>query len=233
MSGHWTTQTTSYLFLSHCPSKTPPITNHIKNKKKHTHTDSKYVTCGSAIKLHHTEKSKNYYLASEGQRINGRGSSGQQLVTADPNRSEMTSLWIVSEGHNQTPCTIGKKIPYGTKIRFTHVQTKNNLHSHNMRSPISNQQEVSGFGEDGIGDSGDDWMIQPKKGTKDHYWKIGELVYVKHADTGVYLGSTDQAKFSMNNCGRNCPVMDHLEVFGRKSADTFGYWKTETGIFLS
>ncbi len=104
-----------------------------------------------------------------------------------------------------------------------------------MRSPISNQQEVSAFGEDGVGDTGDDWTVQPKKssGSNDQYWKVGELVYLKHADTGMYLGSTEQAKFTMNNCGRNCPVMNHLEVFGRSSPDSFTYWKSETGIYLS
>jgi dolichyl-phosphate-mannose--protein O-mannosyl transferase len=144
----------------------------------------------------------------------------------------MQSLWFVKEGHGQKPCATGSKIAYGTRFRLTHVETGSNLHSHGMRSPLSNQQEVTGFGEGGEGDRSDDWMVQPKRNSKDVYWRIGDDVFLKHAETNMYLGSTEQAKFTMNNCGRNCPVMNHLEVFGRKNADTFGYWKTETGIYL-
>ena len=35
-----------------------------------------------------------------------------------------------------------------------HLQTKRNLHSHTFSSPLSHNQEVSGFGEEGVGDNG-------------------------------------------------------------------------------
>ena len=34
------------------------------------------------------------------------------------------------------------------------------MHSHNVRSPLSQRNEVSGFGEDGDGDDGDNWIIE-------------------------------------------------------------------------
>jgi dolichyl-phosphate-mannose--protein O-mannosyl transferase len=192
--------------------------------------DTNYVTCGSAIKLTHVENNADFFLSSDNHRMNGSG-SGQQLVTSNPDGGSSGSLWLIKESHGKSPCKTGDSIAYGTKIRLTHVNTGSNLHSHNVRSPLSQQQEVSGYGENTAGDSGDDWVVQPARGSA-KYWEKGEFVYLQHADTGVYLGCTTQAQFTQRNCGHNCPVMNHLEVFGRNSKDSFTKWKTDAGIFL-
>ena len=75
-------------------------------------------------------------------------------------------------------------------------------------------------------------MLQPVKQSRDVYWKIGEDYFLSHFETQHYLGSTEQAKFTYQNCGRGCPVEGHLEVFGRTKADNFGFWKTEGGIYI-
>mmetsp|Transcript_5097 Transcript_5097/g.7774 ORF Transcript_5097/g.7774 Transcript_5097/m.7774 type:complete len:222 (-) Transcript_5097:166-831(-) len=192
--------------------------------------DSDFVTCGSAIKLTHREKSgKNYYLSSGPHRINA--GSGQQLVTSSPNKGEASTLWIIKEGHNADPCEPGSKIPFGTKIRLTHAGTGLNLHSHHAKSPLSSQQEVTAYGGDGEGDHGDDWIVNPAQGSS-NYWKKDNEVFITHDGTRQHLGSSEQAQFGLNNCGRQCPVMDHLEVFGRKEKDSFVKWKTSMGVFL-
>ena len=57
-------------------------------------------------------------------------------------------------------CKTGAPIKCGDKVRFEHNPTGKNLHSHaNMKAPLSQRQEVSGYGEDGNGDQGDDWEI--------------------------------------------------------------------------
>jgi dolichyl-phosphate-mannose--protein O-mannosyl transferase len=192
--------------------------------------DSEYVTCGSAIKLTHSEGSNEYFLSSDGHRINS--GSGQQLVTASPDKSKQTALWIIKEKNGAEPCVTGTKIPYGSKIRLTHLRTGANLHSHNVRSPLSSQLEVSGYGEDGQGDGGDDWIVNPVRGSGTH-WKTDEEVVIQHVDTSHYLGCTEQAQFTRQNCGHNCPVMNHLEIFGRKAADSFTKWKASLGVFLN
>ena len=52
----------------------------------------------------------------------------------------------------------------GDTIRLEHMQTNRNLHSHelsqNFKSSLSQQMEVSGFGDDGEGDPGDNWVIE-------------------------------------------------------------------------
>merc|ERR1719384_2111959 len=137
--------------------------------------DESYITCGSAIKISHTENGKSYYLDSGPHKINA--GSNQQLVTAVDERNNMSSLWLVAEANGDQPCHSGvTKIPYGAKIRLTNLETGANLHSHNFQSPISRQQEVTGFGDNGQGDSGDDWVVQPTKSTSEKYWVRGEPV---------------------------------------------------------
>mmetsp|Transcript_5826 Transcript_5826/g.8670 ORF Transcript_5826/g.8670 Transcript_5826/m.8670 type:complete len:218 (-) Transcript_5826:281-934(-) len=192
--------------------------------------ETDYVTCGSAIKLFHAEPDGNEYaLSSSPARINS--GSGQQLVTSSPDKSGHGSLWVVKEAHGKSTCNPGEKIPFGTHIRLTHLETGRNLHSHNVRSPLSQQQEVTAFGEGSDGDDGDNWVVNPNGGSGS-YWKKDQMVVLAHAVSGKYLGCTDQAKFHRNNCGRNCPVMDHLEVFGRSSRDKFTTWKTSVGVYL-
>jgi dolichyl-phosphate-mannose--protein O-mannosyl transferase len=57
----------------------------------------------------------------------------------------------VKEAHGESACEVGTAVRCGDTIQLQHVATGKNLHSHHFKSPISNNQEVSGFGEDGKG----------------------------------------------------------------------------------
>ena len=49
-------------------------------------------------------------------------------------------------------------------VRFEHSETGKNLHSSKGKaSPVSQRQEVSGFGDDGSGDVNDDWELECNK----------------------------------------------------------------------
>ena len=63
----------------------------------------------------------------------------------------------------------------GHHRRLTHITTKNNLHTHGIKSPLSNQLKVTGFGNSqGDSDNGDDWRVMCSSG--DEYWVRGEEV---------------------------------------------------------
>ncbi|CAB3246356.1 unnamed protein product [Arctia plantaginis] len=48
----------------------------------------------------------------------------------------------------------------GDLVRLTHAQTGRNLHSHRERAPITTKHmQVTGYGEDGVGDANDVWKI--------------------------------------------------------------------------
>lgn len=50
------------------------------------------------------------------------------------------------------PCR--RPVKCGQTVRLMHLQTRKNLHSHHFTSPLSNNFEVSAFGEEGLGDEG-------------------------------------------------------------------------------
>jgi len=185
-----------------------------------------------------------YHLYSDEMQMHG--GSGQQIVTFvkdDPSTTK--TLWQVRPRHHDesdareypskklkqkdTCQKVAEPIACGSIIRVTHLKTQTNLHSHGVQSPISRQQEVTSFGQgDGKGDAGDNWKVECA-GT---HWQRNKSVRLQHVDTKAYLGATQQAMFNQNNCGGNCPIMHHLEAFGRKSKDELSVLEADLGVFI-
>ena len=165
--------------------------------------DAQTVTCGSTIKLVH-DASK-FHLHSHP--VAWGSGSGQQSITATERQDDRNSLWIIKEEmpYGSKTCELATPIMCGSKVSFEHVETKKNLHSHLFRAPISGNQEVSGFGENGFGDTGDNWIVECQP--KEKYWQRGTKVTFKHADTSKYLSSGEAYKFDQRNCGHQCPIM--------------------------
>lgn len=197
--------------------------------------DEKHVTCGSAIKLTHVESGGKYLLSSDERQLNS--GSGQQLVTAVQNNKSPNGLWQIREGNDDPFCEAGKPVKCGQVIRLMHLGTGANLHTHGIRSPISNQHEVTGFGQQGQGDMGDDWKVVCEGGGYfsggSEYWNRGTTVQFQSLATKRYLGASSTVKFTEQNCGRGCPILNHLEVFARSSNDSYSHWKVELGVHLS
>ena len=77
--------------------------------------------------------------------------------------------------------------------------TGKNLHSHDeYKSPLSKRQEVSGFGDEGSGDAGDDWEIVCNDMTSlgPVQKQPGQTIY---GDTLFFLKHTDTAKFLISD----------------------------------
>lgn len=127
--------------------------------------------------------------------------SGQQLVTAAAISNSHNGLWQVREANDDPHCDTAAPIKCGEIIRLTHLGTNNNLHTHGIKSPLSNQHEVTGFGNgSGEGDSGDDWRVMCSGGGE--YWLRGGEVSFRSTATSRYLGAASNIKFSEQNCGR-------------------------------
>jgi len=190
------------------------------------------VTCGSAIKLTHVESKGLNWLFSENKNL-GSG-SGQQIVTWIPNKADASALWWLRKSHHEAgECDPGTPMECGSTIRLTHLATKRNLHTHGIPSPLSKQQEVSGFGENGVGDGGDDWVVECVQPGHDGIWRQGFTVRLFHVDTRKYLGGSTNVKFTQQNCGQSCPIMNHMEAFGRTQKDDFSLIKVDMGVHLS
>jgi dolichyl-phosphate-mannose--protein O-mannosyl transferase len=197
------------------------------------------ITCGSAVKIE--QRDTEYYLNSEEKQL-GNG-SGQQIVTFTKDPATPNTLWHVRpanhrvDGQEYPPdeatCQLAEPVECDTIIRLTHVDTGRNLHSHDVESVLSRQQEITAYGTgDRKGDAGDNWKLHcAKPGQK--YWQRNSPIRLQHVDTGKFLGTAKNVEFNTETCGHSCPLMGHLEAFGRGGNDAHTLLMTHQGIFLS
>ncbi|KAI4814423.1 hypothetical protein KUCAC02_003619 [Chaenocephalus aceratus] len=164
-------------------------------------TELSFVTCGSVIKLLNVKH--NVRLHSHDVRY-GSG-SGQQSVTGVMTIEDSNSYWSV-RGTLDTLCH------RGTPGR--------NLHSHYFASPLSSNQEVSAFGDDGEGDHLDEWTVQ----CGGSVWKREEAVRFRHKPTDAFLSVTGE------QYGR--PINGQREVHAMADPSQHSLWKAMEGIFM-
>ncbi|XP_003388356.1 PREDICTED: stromal cell-derived factor 2-like [Amphimedon queenslandica] len=174
-----------------------------------------HVTCKSVIKLLH--KKSNVRLHSHDVKY-GSG-SGQQSITGVTNADDVNSYWIVHGPHGQI-CERGNPVKCGSGLRLQHLSTQKFLHSHHFNSPLSGNQEVSGFGDGNGGDTGDNWILE----CSDDYWRRDGYVRFKHQDTNVYLHSTG------HTYGR--PIEGQHEISGHKYVSDNNLWKAMEGVYM-
>jgi len=187
---------------------------------ENVHSDNHvFVTCGSSLKFAHIQS--NFRLHSHDVAY-GSG-SGQQSITGYPNLDDPNSLWIVRGPHGKT-CVQGDPVQNGGTVRFQHHSTKKYLHSHLHQSPLSKQQEVSGFGENGSGDTGDNWKVKAVNSGSGKNWRRDEVIYLQHVDTSNYLSMT---KNSFKN-----PIPGQREIVCQTRMDESTKWKAEEGIYF-
>jgi len=194
--------------------------------------DESPVTCGSMVKLQHVGSSSHLHS----HQIQWGSGSGQQSVTGHGSNNDAGANWLVKSAHGKdASCEVGTPLKCGSVIRLEHINTGKNLHSHLFKAALSGQQEVSGFGDHGQGDTGDDWVVQcaGKASSGSKYWMRGESIELKHKDTNKYLYTSNRVTFTASNCGQSCPIMGQMEVSTsgtKQGGDT--KWKTAQGLFF-
>lgn len=178
--------------------------------------NNQYVTCGSVVKLMNVD----YKVRLHSHDVKYGTGSGQQSVTGTEQKEDVNSHWIV-KGPSGKQCTRGDPIKCKSVIRLTHTSTNKNLHSHHFSSPLSGAQEVSAYGKDGEGDSGDDWKVI----CEGEYWERKDEVQLYHVDTKGYLSATRQTY------GR--PISGQYEIVAVSWPDHNPVqWKTMEGVFI-
>lgn len=175
-----------------------------------------YVTWSSVVKLINTNS--NSRLHSHDVKY-GSG-SGQQSVTAVKNADDHNSYWQVLPALGVKNIERGEKVRCGTTIRLLHLATRRNLHSHLFHSPLSNNQEVSAFGENGNGDEGDNWIID----CDDDFWRRDEPVRIQHKLTNKFL--------HVNGDQYGRPIAGQLEVSAYNYRNAYNLWKVEAGVYI-
>jgi len=176
---------------------------------------TQFVTCGSITKLYNTQ----YDVRLHSHDVKYGSGSGQQSVTGSKLAEDHNSNWRV-KGTPGAPCTRGEPISCGTSIRLEHVATSRNLHSHLFSSPLSDQQEVSCFGEEGEGDTGDVWKVNCDTGV----WQRGDSVTLRHVDTDRLL--------AVSHAVYGRPISGQHEVVGQNRAGPGARWQSKEGVFV-
>eukprot|EP00192_Tetraselmis_astigmatica_P019764 CAMPEP_0117653880 /NCGR_PEP_ID=MMETSP0804-20121206/3436_1 /TAXON_ID=1074897 /ORGANISM="Tetraselmis astigmatica, Strain CCMP880" /LENGTH=216 /DNA_ID=CAMNT_0005460103 /DNA_START=114 /DNA_END=764 /DNA_ORIENTATION=+ len=175
------------------------------------------VTCGSLIKLVHG--TTNHRLHSH-EIAYGSG-SGQQSVTGFNGEDNANSYWVV-RGTQNAPCPQGSGLKKGTHLRLQHHSTRRWLHTHNFKAPLSNNQEVSAFGDDNQSDPSDVWRIDWDG--RNTLWTKDQAVRFVHVETGAVLGSHAK-QFSR-------PIAGQTEVAGMKNPGKNGLWTATEGVYF-
>ncbi|PIK42972.1 putative stromal cell-derived factor 2 [Apostichopus japonicus] len=140
-------------------------------------------------------------------------------VTAVGDTTDQNSYWQV-KGKTDTQCQRGTPVECGSTIRLLHVATRRNLHSHDFQSPLSHNQEVSCFGEDGEGDAGDNWVVV----CSTQQWRRNDAIRLKHVVSEKFLAVPGDVY------GR--PIHGQKEVCAQATDSRNNKWKSMEGIYI-
>ncbi|RXW18469.1 hypothetical protein EST38_g7382 [Candolleomyces aberdarensis] len=121
--------------------------------------------------------------------------SNQQQVTCY-HYKDNNNEWFILPTWEEKPYDPNGELRFlknGDVIRLSHVPTTRNLHSHTVAAPVTKQNyEVSGYGNDTVGDSHDHWILEVvddikwgKKSDKIH--SLTTRMRLKHKVLGCYL----------------------------------------------
>jgi len=130
------------------------------------------------------------------QPIRYQGGSGQQQVTANQWSVSDCDKWQLVSGFNQPNASNGSLINFNQIIRLRHQGTGCYLHSHpNINSPLSQYQEVSGYGDGNNSDDNDNWVLEKftyNSGQENGAADFGSAFKLRHCKTGMYLYSHER-----------------------------------------
>lgn len=149
--------------------------------------DPHVIRYGVPIKIRHVKTNQ----ALHSHNITYHSGSHQQEVTCFGSRDD-NDWWIVKGPHSDQRynCPIGTPVLNNAEVRLEHVMTGKNLHSHNQhKSPASHQQEVTCFGEHGVGDHLDNWRLEILNGQPGHPWRVENQFRLVHVVTHHSLHS--------------------------------------------
>src|SRR5580700_1285771 len=117
------------------------------------------IRYGSEVVLRH--EPTQFFLCAPGGQYTHPHSSHQGQITCR-NNIDSKCIWIIKAPHlYPDDYLFGQPVPNNAIIRLENRSTAKTLHSHgNTPSPLSNQGEVTCYGEAGLGDFNDNWRIE-------------------------------------------------------------------------
>ena len=98
---------------------------------------------------------------------------------------------------------------YGDQLLLSNVEAKKYLHlSEDVESPVSRNMEASlcDYDEKRGPCEEDEWVVELAESSQDDYWRVGEIVRLRHKETQAFL-CAHKRKIQEN---------DDYEVYGQK-----------------
>ncbi|KAG0237666.1 Protein O-mannosyltransferase 2 [Actinomortierella wolfii] len=87
--------------------------------------------------------------------------SGQQQITCYHHKDSNNNWFFRKVRGVHVDADAIEYVKDGDTLRLVHETTGRNLHSHRVKAPItSSQWEVSGYGDEKVGDSNDEWVVE-------------------------------------------------------------------------
>eukprot|EP00049_Salpingoeca_infusionum_P006472 m.107474 g.107474 ORF g.107474 m.107474 type:complete len:836 (-) comp13323_c0_seq13:1556-4063(-) len=136
----------------------------------------------------------------------------QQQITGYQHRDD-NNKWLIKRATPELDATaqvgVVEFVRSGDRIRLEHVMTGRNLHSHVYPSPLKpHHQQVTGYGEQGVGDAHDEWEIRLVNGrVGDRIGRISDAFMLVH-------GLPSERKCALHSDGTKLPEwgFSQLEV---------------------
>jgi dolichyl-phosphate-mannose--protein O-mannosyl transferase len=142
--------------------------------------------------------------------------SGQQSVTGFSDGEDANDYWLVQsfDAKTKSAHVHGRAILKGDVVILRHMATSTWLHSHDHKSPLSNNQEVSAY----VGkDDGNFWEVQ-------NDFMRAQPVRLKHVTTEKFL--------TMNSNKYSNPIPNQYEVAAQSAPGPNTVWVTTNGIYF-
>ncbi|CDH51769.1 hypothetical protein RO3G_05118 [Lichtheimia corymbifera JMRC:FSU:9682] len=156
--------------------------------------ENNVVRYGDAICLKHDATGK--FLTSKEEGYSHDGTSGQQIVFTNDYEDDESQEWLVLPVAG-TDQELGGEVGFDDEFKLKHKETGRYLHSHpDIPSPVTGQQEVTGFGGDDETDENDIWVLQAfpdhEYPEEDYLWHLDIPLVIRHKMTGQTLHSHDE-----------------------------------------
>ncbi|TMW46383.1 hypothetical protein DOY81_008535 [Sarcophaga bullata] len=131
--------------------------SHLRGNSLYNATMPRDVAYGSIVTIKNHKTGGGYLHSHFHLYPQGFGAKQQQVTTYT--HKDDNNKWIVKP-YNKEAYQKTILLKHGDLIRLEHLTTHRNLHSHNEPAPVTKKHlQVTGYGEQGIGDANDIWKL--------------------------------------------------------------------------
>ncbi|KAJ2942084.1 hypothetical protein O0L34_g11001 [Tuta absoluta] len=129
----------------------------LEGNSLHNASAPRLVAYGAIVSLKNHRTGGGYLHSHHHLYPQGVGARQQQITTYT--HKDENNRWVIVpyDKHEVEGVVVVRS---GDLVRLTHAQTGRNLHSHREKAPLTPKlMQVTGYGEDGVGDANDVWKI--------------------------------------------------------------------------